>query len=111
MSEAKDLVLCYTVCLQDGWYGDRHRFILSIDSDIGFTTKAAAKKYTAKLKNYITHRFPDYVLKKLTNADIDVSERAELIEYTHVSAGPSLSYTHHNFTTTDMDRILQTLED
>ncbi|MCK5016716.1 MAG: hypothetical protein KAS32_06530 [Candidatus Peribacteraceae bacterium] len=115
VKDLKDLVLCYTICLDDGWYGDRHRFILSVDTDIGFTTKTTAKKYASKLKKFLLNNDNYYkyrkLIVKLTTKEIGCSERSELVDYTHVSPGPSLSYTHHNITVEELEKYLSELEE
>ena len=89
----RNLVLCYTICLDDDWYGDNHRFIL----EDGFTTKAAAKKHLADFKRFLAERCQYYVKSKLTTKDFKCVEADTLVDYTYISSGPSLSYTHHTF--------------
>ena len=97
MSKAKELVLVGVAYINNGWYGDRHRVILAPAEGEGFKTKTEARKHAAKLKNYINSqvRKADY---KLTTKDIQAVERDTLREYTYVSMGPALSYTHHDIT-------------
>ena len=90
------IVLCVYICIEDGWYGDRHRIILT-DNDEGFRTKTEAKKYTAKLKKYANmwvkqNKNIVYTVKK---DDIAVTEHNELQSYVYCGSGPSLFYKHH----------------
>lgn len=95
----KDLVLVGTIYINDGWYGDKHRIILSESEGIGFNRKGDARKFASKLKKYIKRTFEH---KKFVDENwakgmtVDCVERDTLESYTYISAGPSISYTHHD---------------
>lgn len=98
----KDLVLVGTIYIDDGWYGDNHRVILSEEEGGGFKRKADAKKFTSKLKKYITSIFEHKADNIKGKPHIDCDERDTFISYTYVSAGPSISYKHHNITVDEL---------
>ena len=101
MSKYKHLILTGTVYVANGWYGDRYRYMLSVSDGEGFKTKAEAKKFAARLKRYIVNnRIADKTKSK--DIHIDCNEHESYKDYTHVSAGPSLSYTHIEMTTDDL---------
>ena len=97
----KDLVLVGTICIDNGWYGDRHRIILSESEGIGFTRKGDARKFATKLKKYVARVFENRTMAddscKL-HVSIDCEERESFVSYTYISAGPSISYKHHDIT-------------
>jgi len=92
----KDLVLVGTICIENGWYGDRHRIILSESEGIGFNRKGDAKKYATKLKKYVLRKWG------IPGASIDCDERESFVSYTYISSGPSLSYNHHDITVEEL---------
>ena len=96
----KDLVLVGTIHIDNGWYGDNHRVILSEEEGVGFERKGDARKFATKLKKYINKAFEG---RKYECVNIDCEERESFVSYTYVSAGPSISYKHHDIT---IDRLL-----
>jgi len=97
------IVLFSFVYIDDGWYGDRHRVILSNENGEGFRTKTEAKKFTARLKNYTQKRFGHRIkYPKVTNNDISIADNSTLETYVYCGSGPSLSHTHHFITTNDL---------
>lgn len=93
----KDIVLVAQYYIDNGWYGDRYRVILSKEEGLGFTTKTEAKKYAAKLKKRGLN------VKGAKKPVILCDERTQFEEYTYISCGPSLSYTHINITVNDLN--------
>ena len=103
-----NLVLVCTVYVDDGWYGDRHRYLLSESPGTGFATKTIAKKYTVRLRKYAQQQWLNMPVSRertvspITNENIVCGESDSFVPYTHVSFGPSLIYTHHNISLEDL---------
>ena len=99
----KDIVLACHVYIDDGWYGDRRRVILSKEDGTGFTSKTEANKFKVRLRKHTTQMFNNQSkVGEITNENVVANEREEFKTYTYVSAGPSLSYIHYNITTADL---------
>ena len=101
----KDLVLVGTIHIDNGWYGDNHRVILSEEEGGGFKRKADAKKFTSKLRKYVAKIFENRTMadgNSKIHVSIDCDERDTFISYTYVSAGPSISYKHHDITVDEL---------
>jgi hypothetical protein len=102
---AKLVIACH-VYINDDWYGDRHRVILTKENGEGFANKTEAKKFTVRLRKYTQELFSRSRnrVEPITNDNIRCADLIQFPEYTHVSFGPSLSYKHHTITTADLSK-------
>ena len=100
MAKYNHLVLVATICIDDDWYGDRYRYMLSAADGIGFKTKSEARKFVSKLKKYVVDNASDSIKSK--DISITINEHESYVDYTHTSRGPSLYYNHIELTTADL---------
>ena len=108
----KDIVVVAGYCVDNNWYGDRYRHILSETAGVGFTSMTAAKRFSARLKKVIGDRLPKtrpLSDKPYLSGDlyIEIGERETFVDYMYVSAGPSLSYKHIDL---DVEELLVRVE-
>jgi hypothetical protein len=84
--------------VEDNWYGKRYRAILTVSDDQGFITVGSAKKHSKAFKQLIksNHNL------SVTNKDITVNVKDELLTYEYISSGPSISYTHYDYNISDL---------
>lgn len=82
-----DFVLAFEFYFENGWYGDRKRYILSFDTP--FKTKSDANKHASMLKKF---------LKKEKNITVDpckqIANIDDLPTYNYMGAGPSYACTN-----------------
>jgi len=90
----KDIVVVAGYCINDNWYGDRYRHILSETKGVGFTSMTAAKRFSARLKKVIAKKL--HLMNKPLSGElyIEVGERKSFVDYTYHSFGPAESYKH-----------------
>jgi len=98
------IVLVCQVYIDDNWYGDRHRVILFAEDGVGFKNKTEAKKFTVRLRKYTQKKFSrdSRNVFPITNDNVFCGELDTFVEYTYVSSGPSLSYTHYNISVAEL---------
>lgn len=103
MKKPKDLVLACHVYVDDGWYGEKYRYILSPEEGKGFTSKTAANKYLVRLRKSVQAMF-EYNDRagKLTNDHIRCGERDSFEEYIYCGSGPSNYHRHIHLTVADL---------
>lgn len=94
----KNYVLVGTIYVPDNWYGQRYRVILKPNNnkndDNGYQTKKEVEQYRKKFKEYCKLYFKRYGDGKC-KISFDTAELERLVDFTYVSLGPSISYTHH----------------
>ena len=83
---AKAYTLAGFIYVENGWYGDRYRYMLHGEEGEGFSTKREAYKWATLMKKYIKRR-------KNRDAQITVAENTEenFPTYKYGGAGPSWS--------------------
>ena len=82
----KNLVLGIEFYLDDGWYGDRRRFIFDGEDGEGFRTKGEAGQYSSMLKKWCKARDSKY-----TQGKVDAKPLEDFPTYKYMGAGPSYS--------------------
>lgn len=92
----KKIVLVASYGVDDGWYGENFRIILSKTDKACFTTKTEAKKYASALKKYVK------VHHTTEKPRMSCNELDSYVEYTYCANGPSLSYYHINVAVKDL---------
>lgn len=87
----------------DGWYGDRTRYILQPETDVNYRTKTEAKKMAGKLKKHMKALSQEYPSKtELQEVYVEVAEYDSLVDYKYNSFGPSLSYNRRMVTEAEL---------
>lgn len=97
----KNYVLVGAIHVNDNWYGQNYRIILKPsddkNDDVGYSTKKEVEQYLKKFKEYCKTYFKQFGDGKC-KISFTTSELENLIAFTYVSMGPSLSYTHYYIT-------------
>lgn len=95
---SKNLVLVYSWCVNDNWYGQRFRIILFKEKGKGFLTKTEIHKHKTPFKNFINKKYEF----KIKIKDLEIGDIKEFPDYTYCACGPSLSYNHREMTIQEM---------
>ena len=98
----KKLVLAIEFYIENGWYGDRYRFIFSGMDGEGFKTKSEAGKYSSMLKKYLKNRNKDYV-----NGQVSAAELEKYKTYIYMGAGPSYSCKNLNVNVEEFSKFIE----
>ena len=96
---SNELAVVATWYVADGWYGKRYRAILTPSKETTFSTKTEANKYRSAFRKFVNSSVAKRHEVKLKASHMSVVPVDSLKDYKYVSLGPSLSYTHLNYTT------------
>jgi len=109
----QDLVLYIEWCVENGWYGERYRYILKLDELI--TSKSKLNKYKSPMRKFMKNELKENPHSPIYRNDdsflLDIKERAELKEYIYTGAGPSFSWKHLEVTLEDLKPFIKTPEE
>jgi hypothetical protein len=88
------VVVALEIQIDNGWYGENHRYFYSGPNENGFKNKTEASKYKSKLKRYVKDQIyrNRYKLKWMSDTSLGVLE--EFPTYGYCCSGPSYSCTN-----------------
>jgi hypothetical protein len=88
------IILALKYHVDDNWYGQNYRVVLSPDGIVGFNTITEAKKYRGAFVKYFNKNQGKTNKIKMKVADVKIGELGTFPTYIYCSAGPSYSCTN-----------------